>query len=174
MRTLMPYMGLMPRRLSSDLWREFDEFFADFDRSSVYDERDFVPAVDMTESDDHYMVSVDLPGIKKEDIKIEMQNNVLSISGERKREVNTDSKEKVQRYERSYGFFQRSLTLPQSVESEKIDAQYENGVLQILLPKAATAKTRRIEVKSGKNGLVSRLLGSKEKENVKEDPSKAS
>lgn len=171
MRMLTPFTNWNSRNLSSDLFDEFDQMFEGFGRFPMaYDERNFTPAVELTENDDHYLVSVDLPGMKKDEIKIEMQNNILSISGERKREVNAGAKEKVQRYERSYGFFRRSFTLPNTVDSEKIEAQYENGVLQILLPKAATAKSRKIEIKQSKGGLMSKLLGSKEETKEMKDP----
>jgi HSP20 family protein len=162
MRMLTPYWT--NRSLASDLFDEMDRFFDDWAFRSpatrVYDERTFDPACEVSEAEDHFLMSVDLPGMKKEDIKIELTGDVLSISGERKRESH-DSNRKVQRYERSYGFFKRSFTLPSSVEADKVEARYEDGVLELYLPKSQAAKSRQIEIQSGKGGIFGKLLGSK-------------
>lgn len=154
MRMLTPYFTT--RSLASDFFDEMDRFFegtpANFSPRNFYDERTFHPACEVSESEDHYMMSVDLPGMKKEDIKIELNNNVLTISGERKREATP---------ERSYGFFKRGFTLSNSIESGRVEARYENGVLELYLPKTQAAKSRQIEIQSGKTGIFDKLLGSK-------------
>ena len=109
----------------------------------------FSPAIDINETADEYLVSADLPGIKEDDIKIECNANQLTISAERKYD-STESK-KENRRERFFGTYQRSFTLPQGVDSEKIDAKYEGGVLEIHIPKGEKVKSRRIQIGSSKN-----------------------
>ena len=106
----------------------------------------FVPATDIAELNDHYLVTVDLPGLKKDDIKITLEDKTLTISGEKKFE-NEEKKDSYHRVERGYGRFERSFTLPQSVRTEKIDAKYKDGVLSLTVPKTEEAKQRTIEVK---------------------------
>lgn len=162
MRLLTPYVS--NRDVAGDFFSEIDQFFNGFDReikSRFYDERSFSPACEVAETDEHYLMSVDLPGMKKEDIKIEVKDNILTISGERKKETTSDSKSKIQRYERTYGFFKRSFSLPASLNSEAVEARYENGVLELYLPKSQAARSRQIEIQSGKAGIFEKLLGSK-------------
>jgi HSP20 family protein len=104
------------------------------------------PALDVYDDKDSYQVSVELPGMKKEDIDISMQDGVLTVSGERKHE--RENKEgQTFRSERYFGKFQRSITLPSGVDTTKVTATYKEGVLLIHLPKAEEAKPRQIEVK---------------------------
>ncbi|MGZ3774069.1 MAG: Hsp20/alpha crystallin family protein [Pseudobdellovibrionaceae bacterium] len=162
MKMITPYWTT--HSFASDLIGEMDRFFGDGNRATpaegVYDERTFNPACEISELDGHYLMSVDLPGMRKENIKIEMSDNILTISGERKRE-STEKNEKVQRYEKSYGFFKRSFTLPNSIEPENVEARYEDGVLELYLPKTQAAKPRYIEVQSGKSGFFDKFLSSK-------------
>jgi HSP20 family protein len=164
MRLLSPYW--MNRTAASDLFDEMDQFLGEWNRLpsgfKIYDERSFAPASEMSETENHFMMSVDLPGMKKDDIKIEMVDNVLTISGERKFEK-TENK-KIQRYEKTYGFFKRSFTLPATVDSDNIEAKYEDGVLEIHLPKIQAAKPRQIEIQSGKTGFLGKFLNSKKEE----------
>ncbi len=108
----------------------------------------FVPSVNTRESDDAYYIEVDLPGIKKEDIEITTEDNVLTISGERKYkdEVKEDDYYKV---ESRYGKFSRSFTLPEKVDVEKIQAESRDGVLEVVIPKLKEEenKPRKIEIK---------------------------
>jgi len=163
MRMLTPYWT--SRTLASDLFDEMDGFLKDFNGgaavASIYDERGFSPACEIAEGDDHYLMSVDLPGMKKEEIKIEVADHVLTVSGERKREMDFDKSQKVQRYEKAYGYFKRSFTLPATVETGKVEARYEEGVLTLWLPKVQEAKPRQIEIHSGKGGIFEKLLGGK-------------
>lgn len=165
MRMLTPYWT--SRTFTSDLFDEMNKFFEDarFASPTDYDERTFAPACEIAESTDHYLMSLDLPGMKKEDIKIEMVENVLTISGERKRQTPTDPTHKIQRYEKSYGFFKRSFTLPTTLDSSKVEARYENGQLELYLPKIQAAKPRQIEIQSDKSGFFEKLLGSKNENN---------
>jgi HSP20 family protein len=162
MRMLAPYWTT--RSLASDLFDEMETWMNDTGRVTTpraYDERSFDPACDISEADEHYLMSLDLPGIKKDEINIEVNNNILTVSGERKRESASD-KQKVQRFEKSYGFFKRSFTLPTSVDADKVEARYEDGVLELYLPKTQAAKPRHIEIQSGKGaGFFDKILGTK-------------
>ena len=105
----------------------------------------WLPEVDITEEKDRIIVKADLPGMKQEEIAVEVSDGVLTIKGERKRE--TESKEgKTYRVERSYGSFLRSFTLPAGVDATKVNAAYKNGVLEVTLPKLAEAKAKQIKV----------------------------
>jgi HSP20 family protein len=146
--------------------RMFDEFQRSVDRPSSTAERSFNPAVDVTEAADHFFMTVDLPGFKKEDIKIELNDNVLTISGERRREQKADDN-KNHRFERSYGSFARSFTLPTTVTNDKVEANYEDGVLNLYLPKTPVAKARTIEIQAKNGGFFDKLIGNKKDVEVK-------
>jgi HSP20 family protein len=98
-----------------------------------------VPAVNITERKDDYLVSLAAPGLKKEDFKINLEGNMLTISSE-KEEKNEEKDEKYTRQEYSYSSFERSFTLPDEVNQDKIDAHYQDGVLNLVLPKKEEAK----------------------------------
>jgi len=106
----------------------------------------WTPAVDIAERDDEYVVRMELPGVRKEDVRITIENNMLTIRGEKKQEQ-TVSDDAFRRVERSYGSFQRSFTLPVAVRADKIDAMAQDGVLTVKLPKAEEARPKQIEVK---------------------------
>lgn len=109
-------------------------------------EREWAPEVDITETAETIEVKTELPGMKRDDIEIDIANGVLSIKGEKKEE--TDEKNKTwHRREVRYGSFSRSFTLPTDVKAEKASASYENGVLKIVLPKEAKALHRKIKIK---------------------------
>ena len=105
----------------------------------------WTPAADIYESENELVVNLDLPGVDPKMVDVRVENNVLTISGERKFQVK-QNKDNFHRVERSYGAFGRSFTLSTSVDPEKIRASYKAGVLSIALPKAETAKPRRIEI----------------------------
>lgn len=162
------------RRLPTgqDFLSRFDSFFNDFEREFNNDramsERrsdtfgDFNPAVDIEESEGMYMISADLPGIKRDDIKIDVNNNTLRISGERRREVKDEDSSY---YERSQGRFVRSFTLPEAIEAKKIEAHFEDGVLRIVLPKTEVTAPQQVKVQSGSpTGLLDRFLNRKGKD----------
>jgi HSP20 family protein len=104
------------------------------------------PAVDIFDKGSELMLQFEVPGMSKEDIQIRLENNVLMVQGERKRESEI-KKEHFYRAERSYGTFSRSFTLPGTVDVNKIQAQYKDGVLTVTVPKAKEAQPRHIEVK---------------------------
>jgi HSP20 family protein len=105
------------------------------------------PTVDIAESENGFRISADLPGLSKQDIKVSVEDGVLSISGEKKQEVEKKEKDRYYHFERSYGRFCRSFTLPANVDSANIDARYNNGVLEVHLRKTEEAKPKAIEVK---------------------------
>jgi HSP20 family protein len=104
------------------------------------------PLVDITEDEKEYVIKAEVPEIKKEDIKLTVQDNVLTISGERKSEKEEKGK-KYHRVERTYGSFMRSFTLPEDADGSKVAAEYKEGMLNVRLPKAEKAKPKSIEVK---------------------------
>jgi HSP20 family protein len=105
----------------------------------------WLPEVDITEEKDRILVKADLPGMKQEEISVEVSDGVLTIKGERRRESETKDA-KTYRVERSYGSFLRSFTLPAGVDAAKVDAAYKHGVLEITLPKLTEAKAKQIKV----------------------------
>jgi HSP20 family protein len=110
---------------------------------------EFGPPVDIIEDDQKLTFKVEVPGIEEKDIQVEVENNVLTVRGERR--IEKDVKEEdYRRMERHYGAFTRSFTLPPSVDAEKIDANYSNGVLGIQIPKRAEAKPKLIKVNISK------------------------
>jgi len=104
------------------------------------------PLVDITEDEKEYLIKAELPEIKKEDVKLTVQDNVLAISGERKYEKEEKNK-KYHRVERAYGSFLRSFTLPEDADGTKVAAEYKDGILKVHLPKSEKPKTKSIEVK---------------------------
>lgn len=105
----------------------------------------WVPPVDIFEQPDAIRITTEVPGVKPENVKISLENNVLTIHGS-KDQVSQERTERVHRYERTYGSFERSFTLPTTVDATNIKASYENGVLTVTLPKVEKAKPRQIEV----------------------------
>ena len=108
-------------------------------------EATWVPPVDISEDTDGIRILAEVPGVKPEDVKISLENNVLTIKGS-KQQLTEERNERVHRYERTYGSFERSFTLPATVDAGHIKATYEHGVLTVTLPKAEKAKPRQIEV----------------------------
>jgi len=111
----------------------------------------FTPACDVEETEAQYMLSFDLPGVAKENIKIELNGRELSVSGERNEERNEESKTR-KFVERSYGSFYRMFTLPSTVGAEQIQANFDNGVLKVAIPKAAASTTKQIPIGDAKRG----------------------
>jgi HSP20 family protein len=107
---------------------------------------DWSPQVDITEDDKEYLIKADLPEMKKDEIKVNVENGVLSVSGERKTEKEEKNK-KFHRIERSYGTFMRSFALPEDADGTKVAAEFKEGVLRVHLPKSPVAKPKAIEVK---------------------------
>jgi len=108
----------------------------------------FLPPVDIQETDAAFIVKTDLPEVKKEEIKIHLENGVLAIEGERRQEKEEQGR-RFHKVERQYGHFVRRLALPTGLDAEKVDAEFKEGVLTITLPKAPTATRRVVDVKIG-------------------------
>ena len=133
------------RRLNSVL----DEAFANwpFQQEGGSMASSWYPACDVFEDKDAVKIVAELPGVKPEHVKLSLENNLLTIRGEKRQEAEERS-EQIHRYERSYGSFQRAFVLPSTVDGDKISAQYQNGVLTILVPKAERARPREIPVQT--------------------------
>jgi len=129
-----------------DINRLFDNFFHGGVQGDATVSSYWTPAVDITEQENEYIVKMELPGVSKEDVKISLESNILTIRGEKKQEREEKNKS-LHRVERLYGSFQRSFTLPTSVKSDKIDAFFKDGVLSVTLPKMEEAKPKQIDVK---------------------------
>lgn len=106
----------------------------------------WLPPVDVFEDKDSVKIVAEIPGVKPEDVNVSLENNVLTIRGEKK-QVAEEKTDRVHRYERSYGMFERSFALPATVDPDRIEASCENGVLTITVPKAERARPRQIEIK---------------------------
>ena len=136
-----------PNRTVRDLQREvdsiFDQFFgrgSDDDTSAVW-----APRTDLSETDDAFRIRLDVPGMTKDDIAINLQNNTLTVSGERSSERQEDGEEYV-RVERAFGTFHRTFTLPDAVDPDRVEATYDEGVLTINVPKTEKSTRRQIEI----------------------------
>ena len=136
-----------PEPFSREVDRLFDAFFGQSDRSA----RRWVPAMDLVEAGDHFVLKADLPGMRDEDVKIEVEDGTLTISGERKSEHEA-SEGGWHRIERSFGSFSRSLTLPEHVDASAISASFNDGVLEVRIPKPEERQPQRIEIGTNGNG----------------------
>jgi len=113
----------------------------------------WAPALDISERKDAYLVTVELPGIEADDLEITMEDGLLTIQGERLF-AHDSSEQQFHRVERRYGAFRRSITLPAQVQAEQIEASFDNGVLQIVVPKMEEAKPKRIQVRPGRAEIL--------------------
>jgi HSP20 family protein len=109
---------------------------------------DWTPTVDISETEAEYQIKAEIPDVKKEDVKVTLEDGVLTIQGERKQEKEEKGK-KYHRIERSYGSFVRSFSLPDVIDEERVKADFKDGVLNLHLPKSEKAKPKAIEVKVG-------------------------
>ena len=135
-----------PEPFTREIDRVFDAFFGQTDQG-----RRWVPPIDLVEAEDHFMLKADLPGLTESDVNIEVQDGTLTISGERSAEH--EQREKGwYRIERSFGSFNRSLTLPDGVDPDRIEASFNHGVLEVRIPKPEERKPRRISISSTGNG----------------------
>ena len=133
-----------PTRDLFDWSREWENFF---DGGKAAPVRQFVPAVDVEEDETHYLVNVEIPGVAKDNIKIEIKDSVLSISGEKKFE-RTEKNKNYYLSERSSGRFERRFTLPENVDADRVEAIHADGVLKVSIPKAEAAKPKVISIKA--------------------------
>lgn len=133
------------RRLQREIDGLFDTFFPTT-QGNGGESATWSPRVDLAETDDAYHIHADVPGLRKEDIEINMQDGTLSISGERQVQENEENRRFV-RVERAYGRFYRAFSLPQTIDYDGIEASFEDGVLTIVVPKAEETKPRRIDIR---------------------------
>ncbi len=160
-RSLSPYDW--PRRFTSLINDDFDRVF-----QSMFNEtpslQSFQVNCDVEETKDHYLLSFDMPGVNQDDIDVHVDGNVLTVSGERKSEERMENPESnYLKTERSRGSFHRAFTLPRHIDIDSIEANYENGVLELVLPKSAESKGRSIQIGQSKGGFFSRLTGQQQK-----------
>jgi HSP20 family protein len=132
--------------LQGDMNRLFDRFFEG--RAANGTSRRWIPAMDLVETDDHLVLRGDLPGMTEDDVDIEIKDSVLTVSGERRAE-HEDKGEGYHRVERAFGSFSRSLSLPQGIEPERVEANFKDGVLEVRIPKPAEAKPTRVQIGKG-------------------------
>jgi len=129
--------------LRSEMERVFDSMLGRYPRERV--EGLWTPLVDVEETKDNIVARIELPGMKKEDIKVTLMNNMLTISGERKHEAEEKGKT-YYRIERTYGKFQRTIELPTEVMTDKAKAIYKDGILELVIPKSEKAKEKEVAI----------------------------
>ncbi|MBR9908950.1 MAG: Hsp20/alpha crystallin family protein [Gammaproteobacteria bacterium] len=141
-------MALIPRGSFYDLDKIFDDFWAPTTRSESNVGNFFTPRVDIKELDDHYEVTAELPGIKKEDVHITLHDGILTLEAEAQQEEKQEQEGKIIRQERRYGKYRRSFNLGGNVEESDISAAFSDGVLKLKAPKAKPGipQQRRIEI----------------------------
>src|SRR5437588_10052204 len=127
------FLGGFPDRISSD-------------ETHSLTVADWSPEVDISQDDHEYLLKADLPEMRKDDVRVTVEDGILSVSGERKTEKE-DQKRKFHRVERSFGNFRRSFTLPEDADSTQVTAEFRDGVLKVHLPTTARARSKGIEVK---------------------------
>ena len=145
--TLVPQRDRLPRWFG-EMDRGMDALMREFflpEEATGKERTEFRPMADMVETDKAFEVTVDLPGVKPEDMKISVEGNVLTITGT-KEQVTDEKAERVHRYERMYGAFERTFNVPATVDVGAIKATYELGLLTLVLPKVEKAKPRQIQV----------------------------
>ncbi|MFO8010918.1 MAG: Hsp20/alpha crystallin family protein [Dehalococcoidia bacterium] len=149
-----PGRAVRPRRpfgTAMDLEREMEDLFRRsfsptlWGRSPLEEGIGWEPAVDVYEKDDKYIVKAELPGVKKDDIDVSVSGDTLTIKGERKDESET-KEENYYLAERSYGSFVRSMALPSTVDADNIEANYDDGVLEVTLPKSEKEESKKVKV----------------------------
>ncbi|HGE71410.1 TPA: Hsp20/alpha crystallin family protein [Candidatus Poribacteria bacterium] len=132
--------------IRDEMDRLFDEFFNFVPaRRRELLEGEWLPNIDVAETDDNVIVTAELPGVKQDDVSISVLNDVLTLKGEKKEEKEI-KRENYHRIERSYGSFQRSVSLPTGVQADKAKATYKDGVLTVTIPKAESAKPKSIKI----------------------------
>ena len=135
--------------LQNEMNRVFNTFFdAPATPGNGGGARRWVPSMDLVETEDHFVLRADLPGMSEDDINIEFEDGTLTVSGERKAEHETKN-EGYYRVERATGVFSRSLTLPEGVDADAVEASFDKGVLEVLIPKPEQRKPRRVAISVG-------------------------
>jgi len=140
--------------------RVFRESYSPEGRDESLTTSSYAPAVDVYEGEHNVTLKIEVPGIDEKDIDVQLENNTLTVHGERKIEKE-EKEENYRRVERQYGSFTRTFTLPTTVDSEKVSATYDKGVLKIALPKKAEAKPKQIKVTVGTEKATDKTLEAK-------------
>lgn len=140
-----------PSRDLDELQRRLEDFWSFWPslQRFPFESREWAPAIDMFEKDDKYMVKAELPGMKEEDVDVSVVGDRLTMKGEKKAEHEV-KEENYYRSERSYGSFFRSIDLPSDADPGKIEASYDDGVLEVTIPKTAAVKPKKVEVSAKK------------------------
>ena len=131
--------------IQNEMNRLFNSFFDTPTTANRTTFRRWIPAMDLVETDGAFVLKADLPGLSESDVSVELEDNVLTISGERKSE-NQDRKAGYYRVERSYGSFRRTLSLPEGVEADAVKATFTNGVLEVTVPKPVQQAPRKVQI----------------------------
>ena len=143
-RTLSPWREL--EEMSDRLTRMFDESVSGRGQNGGT----WFPAVNVEETSDELILTAELPGMGEDDIELELENNILTISGEKREEREEGDERRYHLWERTYGTFQRSFTLPRTVNAESIEARFKDGILHVHMPKQEEAKGRKIAIRTEK------------------------
>jgi HSP20 family protein len=147
--------------IQNEMNRLFNSFFdtptATHSNGATF--RRWIPAMDLVETEDSFVLTADLPGLSESDVNIEVEDNVLTVSGERKAE-HEDRKGGYYRVERSYGSFRRSLTLPEGVDPEAVTATFDKGVLEVTVPKPEQQQPRKVQITVGRGSAGEAIEGS--------------
>jgi HSP20 family protein len=146
--------------IQGEMNRLFNTFFdpAQGNGNTPTGARRWIPAMDLVETGEDFVLRADLPGLSEKDVNIELEDNVLTISGERKAE-HEERKEGYHRVERASGSFSRSLTLPDGVDPERVQAAFDRGVLEVRIPKPEQRKPRKVTISAG-GGASNTIEGS--------------
>lgn len=141
-------LTIIPRTASMiPVWDILDNWFEDLEKTPLFgQEKNFVPAFDITENEKEYIVNAEVPGIDPKDIEVNFLEGSLSVKGE-KRQDKEEKGENYHRVERRYGSFHRSFRIPKEVQADKIGATYKDGILHLTLPKGEEKKVKKIEIK---------------------------
>ena len=160
-------MNLVRRTYPTSAWslfKDFDEILKGMNQDTEplpMHMKAFTPQAEIKENDKGYLLSFDIPGVKENDIKIEFNDSMLRIFGERKSTIQSEKDGHFQT-EKSYGRFDRQFRLPESVNDSDVEAHYEDGVLQVFLPKSPAKTAKKIEIKKGENSLDKKLFSKNE------------
>lgn len=144
MRALMPFMGMPSLKQEME---KFFERFADFKLDELASTGEWAPSMDVSETKDAFVVKAEVPGMDPKDIQISLQEQLLTVKGEKQQEKE-EKEERYYRMERSYGTFTRSVRLPVAVDGTKVTAAFKNGLLTVTLPKTPAAKGTTIPIKA--------------------------
>ncbi len=137
----MTLLRFEPMRDLDNFQNRFQRFFGEFPGFHNFEDETFIPAIDIKETDKNLILDIEVPGVNKDDLKITLQDNILTIKGEKKK-VSEEKDESVYRAERVFGSFERSFTLPVEVDSDNVDAKVIDGVLEIKLEKVQPKKPK--------------------------------